>query len=70
MDTEIGFAAGDVYEFLKANGPATVNQLRKATGRKQAELYEAIGWLAREGKVERMMKGRMQQWLLAEEGLA
>jgi predicted transcriptional regulator len=62
MDVEIGMAAGEVYRFLEANGAASVSQMKKAMGRKVAELHQAVGWLAREGKVERQPHGRTVLW--------
>jgi len=64
MDVEIGTVAGDVYRFLHANGPATVSQLKKATGHKEAFINLAIGWLAREDKVAREASGRTTRWSL------
>ena len=65
MDGEIGFAAGDVYQHLGSNGSATVAQLKKVTGRKDAEINQAIGWLAREDKIGRQQSGRTVRWGLA-----
>lgn len=47
----IGSWAGLVWESLNASGMLTVKGLKKATKLKEKELYAAIGWLAREGKV-------------------
>ena len=47
----IGSWAGLVWEALNASGMLTVKGLKKATKLKEKELYAAIGWLAREGKV-------------------
>ena len=42
----IGTWAGQVWNALNESGKLTVKGLKKAT-----ELYAALGWLAREGKV-------------------
>lgn len=47
----IGTWAGLVWEALNASGMLTVKGLKKATKLKEKELYAALGWLAREGKV-------------------
>lgn len=53
MNTEvIGTYAGAVWEALNGNGTLTVKQLKKATKLKDKEVFAALGWLAREGKVE------------------
>ncbi|HAP50737.1 MAG: winged helix-turn-helix domain-containing protein [Muribaculaceae bacterium] len=53
MNVEIiGNWAGAAWNALDAaNGNLTVKGLKKATKLKEKELYAAIGWLAREGKV-------------------
>ena len=48
----IGLWAGAVWNALNdANGWLTVKGLKKTTRRKEKEVFAAIGWLAREGKV-------------------
>ncbi len=47
----IGSWAGLVWEALNGSGTLTVKALKKATKLKEKELYAALGWLAREGKV-------------------
>ncbi|MDO4510269.1 MAG: winged helix-turn-helix domain-containing protein [Bacteroidales bacterium] len=48
----IGLWAGAVWNALNdANGVLTVKGLKKATKLKEKEVFAAIGWLAREGKV-------------------
>ena len=47
----IGTWAGQVWNALNASGKLTVKGLKKATKLKEKELYAALGWLAREGKV-------------------
>jgi len=65
MDVEIGFVAGDVYRFIEANGPSSVTQIKKGTGRDNAAICQAIGWLAREDKIVRLRKGRTARWGIA-----
>lgn len=48
----IGLWAGAVWNGLNdANGSLTVKGLKKTTKLKEKEVFAAIGWLAREGKV-------------------
>ncbi len=52
MNVEIiGNWAGLVWTALNGQGQLGVKGLKKATKLKEKELYAAIGWLAREGKV-------------------
>lgn len=49
---EIGEAAGDLWRTLEENrGPLTVSQLKSRTELPDWQVYAAVGWLAREGKV-------------------
>ena len=53
MNTEtIGLNAGAVWNALAAADAMGVKQLKKVTKLKDKELYAALGWLAREDKVE------------------
>ena len=47
----IGLWAGAVWTALDAQGTLGVTGLKKATKLKEKEIYAALGWLAREGKV-------------------
>jgi len=50
MITKIGENAGLVWGALQ-NGAQGVKALKKATKLKNEDLYLALGWLAREGKL-------------------
>lgn len=50
MIEKIGTNAGSIWNAL-TNGAMDVKALKKATKLKDKELYAALGWLAREGKV-------------------
>jgi hypothetical protein len=52
IQNEIGEAAGKVWQVLSANGPQAVAQLKKKVGETTELLLFALGWLAREDKVE------------------
>ncbi|MFP4418441.1 MAG: winged helix-turn-helix domain-containing protein [Chitinivibrionales bacterium] len=49
---QIGKTAGAIYELLKSQGPVTVTQVPKLIDEKQPITYQALGWLAREDKIE------------------
>ena len=55
----IGNNAGLVWNALNSNGKMTETKLEKETGLASAEFFAALGWLAREGKlnVETEVKG-------------
>lgn len=48
----IGLNAGKVWEALNAANTLGVKQLKKVTKLKDKELFAALGWLAREDKIE------------------
>ena len=50
ITTQIGENAGLIWNALQG-GALTLKALKKATKLKNDELYLALGWLAREGKV-------------------
>lgn len=52
MNTEtIGMYAGSVWVALNNADALGVKQIKKMTKLKDKEVYAALGWLAREGKV-------------------
>ena len=53
MNTEtIGMYAGSVWVALSNADALGVKQIKKMTKLKDKEVYAALGWLAREGKIE------------------
>lgn len=51
MVEQIGINAGKVWTILDKNGRQNVKEIKKATKLTDKDLYAALGWLAREGKV-------------------
>ncbi|MDE5684178.1 MAG: winged helix-turn-helix domain-containing protein [Muribaculaceae bacterium] len=52
MNTEvIGVNAGTVWVALSGAEALGIKQLKKITKLKDKEVYAALGWLAREGKI-------------------
>jgi hypothetical protein len=56
--TAIGETAGVVWSTLSEKGPMTMAQLVKAVGEPRDTVMQAIGWLAREGKISIEEKNR------------
>ena len=55
---QIGETAGVVWHTLSESGPMTLAQLAKEVDAPRDSVMQAIGWLAREGKVEIEDNGR------------
>jgi hypothetical protein len=51
MMADIGFAAGEIY-FCGIEKPTELIALKKKVNHRDDILYMALGWLAREGKIE------------------
>jgi len=52
MREQIGHTAGKIWETLRDQKPVSVSRLPKLVGEKDAVVYQALGWLAREDKIE------------------
>ncbi len=52
MITEIGLAAGAIWNVLKKEGETNITRLQKKTGLPQNQFFMALGWLAREDKLQ------------------
>jgi len=52
MQEKIGTTAGQVWEYLYNNDSVTAIKLKSALGISNTLLYLALGWLAREDKIE------------------
>ncbi|MBE6322606.1 MAG: hypothetical protein E7073_06285 [Bacteroidales bacterium] len=48
---EIGENAGKIWNALSDGSTKEAKEIKKAAGIKDKEFYTALGWLAREGKV-------------------
>ncbi|MBI3021674.1 MAG: winged helix-turn-helix domain-containing protein [Candidatus Omnitrophica bacterium] len=51
MITEIGLAAGSIWQFLDERGESRFSELVGCLGESEELLFMALGWLAREGYV-------------------
>jgi DNA-binding transcriptional regulator GbsR (MarR family) len=51
FEEKIGSAAGQVWQTLNVKGPMSREQLARSTGISADMVSQAVGWLAREGKL-------------------
>jgi len=58
MVTAIGVTAGKIWQQLDAHGESTVTKLKNAVNADTFSVSAALGWLAREDKVELTKSGR------------
>ena len=57
LEEQIGFSAGEIYEYLHTNGTTTFAKMKKDLDVKGNFADLGLGWLARENKVEIEQKG-------------
>ena len=60
MSNSIGDSAGKIWEYLDKNGAASVSKVAKEAGLNKNEIQRAIGWLAKEDKLDFTMEGRTE----------
>ena len=65
MIREIGENAGKVWQYLEKHPSATIEQIAKGLSLKENPACLAIGWLAREGKLEFKNEGKKTKLFLA-----
>jgi uncharacterized membrane protein len=58
MKEKIGTSAGKIWRILKKSDEVAISKLPKILGESESITYQALGWLAREGKVEYRSEGR------------
>jgi len=63
-ETSFGQNAGKVWTALNKLGTATPLMLRNETKLSTEEVYGALGWLAREGKLSQMRDGKLLKFKL------
>jgi hypothetical protein len=51
MVSKIGVAAGEIWKYLNENGESSPIKIKASLGLSNTMLYLALGWLAREDKV-------------------
>ena len=57
MHNQIGEIAGRIWEILNNKGKVTIQQIPKLLNENSILSYQAIGWLAREDKIEYYIEG-------------
>ncbi|CDE88133.1 TPA: hypothetical protein CPT81_08345 [Candidatus Gastranaerophilales bacterium HUM_20] len=57
LKDQIGYSAGQIYNYLNSNGEATFSKIKKELDLKGNFADLGLGWLAREDKVEISKKG-------------
>ena len=60
MSETIGIAAGKIWEYLEENGATSVTKVTKETELNRNDVQRAIGWLAKEGKLNFETEGRTE----------
>jgi hypothetical protein len=58
---DIGTAAGELWRYLNTNGVATADAIKRKMKLPSEVLYAAVGWLAREDKLEIQVDGKRVQ---------
>lgn len=58
MVEKIGINAGKVWSELDTVGTQNVKEVKKVTKLTDKDLYAALGWLAREGKITLLEDGK------------
>ena len=57
LEEQIGFSAGEIYNYLSQNGTTSFAKMKKELDLKGNFSDLGLGWLAREDKVEISKKG-------------
>jgi hypothetical protein len=52
MIEKIGETAGEVWRIIREKEEVNISQLPRLLNEKSAVVYQAVGWLARENKIE------------------
>ena len=58
MKDKIIEAAGKTWRYLGQNGQTNISQLAKSLKEKNEVVFQALGWLAREDKIDYTIKNR------------
>lgn len=58
MQKEVGETAGKIWEALREREEVSISRIPAIISEKQMVAYQALGWLAREGKIKYSSKGK------------
>jgi predicted ArsR family transcriptional regulator len=70
MHHDVGETAGKVWHLLHQRGPATVAEIATGVGCQREAVERAIGWLAREDKLDFHGTGHGEKLSLTKEAVA
>jgi len=59
MKEKIGTSAGKIWRILQKSDEVAISKLPKMLKESDTITYQALGWLAREGKIEYRSESRM-----------
>ena len=57
MIEQVGITAGRIWDALQKDEQLTITQLPKILKEKDSLVYQGLGWLAREGKIQYRQDG-------------
>ena len=57
MIEQVGITAGRIWDALQKEDQLTISQLPKILKEKDSLVYQGLGWLAREGKIQYRQDG-------------
>jgi len=60
MKEIVGVTAGEIWLLLGEKGETSIPQIIQLLKEDSALVYQALGWLAREGKIRSVMKGKTE----------
>jgi hypothetical protein len=60
MKEIIGVTAGEIWLLLGEKGETSIPQLIQLLKEDDSIVYQALGWLAREGKINSVLKGKTE----------
>jgi DNA-binding transcriptional ArsR family regulator len=66
LKEKIGFVAGDILHVLRERDDVPISELRTILSEKPLIVNQALGWLARENKIDYLSKGRTMLVSLSE----
>jgi Mn-dependent DtxR family transcriptional regulator len=58
MKERIGTSAGTIWRILQKEGEVAISKLPTMLNESDSMAYQALGWLAREGKLDYRTEGR------------
>ncbi len=68
MKEKIGSVAGDIWHILRERDEILVSEIPKILNERSMIVHQALGWLAREDKLEFRTKGQKTYVSLSEPG--